>query len=127
MTELDMTYSENLLTAAQKDPLNIKNFYDSILVGNVDNDHIYRIGINDFFLKHWNDLKPAVELFPLPDRYFYQPKTLSLELYGTVDLWLALLRVNGMRNVTEFHNPIIRIYNSGKLRELINIFFKRQG
>lgn len=127
MTDKTIAYADQLIAEAQKDPMNLANFINSILVGNADNDHVYRTTIGDFFLDHWTELAPATELFPLPQEYFYQPKTLSWDLYGTTDLWLALLRVNGMRNVTEFHNPIIRIYNPARLRELIDIFFKREG
>ena len=58
---------------------------------------------------------------------FYKPKMVSMELYGTTELWLSLLRVNEMTNITEFHQPLIKVYNPDQVKELITIFFKREG
>lgn len=123
----ESTYIENFISVNQKEPLSLKNFTETILVGDTDSDHIYRTTIDDFFLQHWHELSSTVELFGLPQEFFYQPKALSLQLYGTTDLWLALLRVNGMKNITEFHYPFIRIYNPARLKKLIDVFFKRDG
>ena len=57
---------------------------------------------------------------------FYKPKMLSYELYGTTELWLAILRANNMKNISEFHYPIIKVYQPDRLKELIKVFFKRE-
>ena len=108
--------------------LSLKNFYQTILTSDInDREHIIRIPIDDFFLKYRRELEPTIQIYNIPDMYFYKPKALSLELYGTTELWLALLRVNRMRNITEFCQSIIQIYNAGMVKELIGIFFKREG
>jgi hypothetical protein len=58
---------------------------------------------------------------------FYRPKSVSLDLYGTTELWLALLRVNDFKSVADFHYNVIKVYSPSDLYELINIFFKREG
>lgn len=124
----DITYIDKYIADGKKETLSLKNFYETILVGNVDKpDHIYRIPINDFFVKHKSELDSIVQYYSIPQSMFYKPKTVSYELYGTTELWLAILRLNGMRNITEFHQPIIKIYNANSLKELIDIFFKRAG
>ena len=124
----DITYIDKYIADGKKETLSLKNFYETILVGNVDKpDHIYRIPINDFFVKHKSELDAIVQYYSVPQSMFYKPKTVSYELYGTTELWLAILRLNGMRNITEFHQPIIKIYNANSLKELIDIFFKRAG
>jgi hypothetical protein len=90
-------------------------------------DHVTRIPISDFFIKYRNQLVDSVQYYNLPESYFYKPKSVSLELYDTTELWLSLLRLNAMRNSTEFHLPIIQVYNPTDIKEFINIFFKREG
>lgn len=122
----DITYIDNYIKEGKQSVLSLRNFYDTILVGDANNEeNIFRIGINDFFLKYRNQLEDSIQYYSLPESMFYKPKLLSLELYGTTELWLSLLRVNDMKSICEFHMPIIKIYNPGDLKELINIFFKR--
>ena len=62
-------------------------------------------------MKYQDELSKAIQLYNIPEAMYYNPKMLSLTLYGTTELWLGLLRVNNMKNVTEFHKPFIKIYN----------------
>ena len=108
--------------------LSLRNFYDTILVTDDDSrDHISRIPIGDFFLNYRNELKDIVQAYTLSDMHFYRPKSLSLELYGTTEMWLSLMRINEFRSIIEFDLPVIKIYNPTAVRELISIFFKREG
>lgn len=121
----NITYMDQYIEDSKKNTLSLKNLYSTLLVKDSNTDHYFRIPWNDFFLKYRTELKPALQYYQISQNLFYKPKTLSLELYGVVDLWLALLRANNMKSVTEFHKPIIVIYAPGKLEELITIFFKR--
>jgi hypothetical protein len=124
----NITYTSSYISDGQNASLSLKNFYETLLVGDIDNtDYYYRIPISDFFIKHRDELSNCIEYYAVPQRMFYQPKTLSYEIYGTTELWLSILRVNNMRHVTEFHQPIIKVYNPDSVKQLINIFFKREG
>ena len=128
MTSDNTTYVDSYISEGQKEVLSLKNFYDTVLTADVNNPtHIIRIPIADFFVKYRKELEPAIQYYNVSDRYFYQPKTLALDLYGTTEMWLSLLRVNNMRNITEFQLPVIKIYNPTDVKELINILFKREG
>ena len=128
MSSPDITYIDKYIADGKKETLSLKNFYETILIGDKNNsDHIFRVPINDFFIKYRKELDSIVQYYSIPQSMFYKPKSVSYELYGTTELWLAILRLNGMRNVTEFHQPIIKIYNVNSLKELIDIFFKRTG
>lgn len=128
MTTKGMTYVNEFIADGQKASLSLKNFYDTILVGDIHNsDHIYRIPIGDFFTKYREQLVTTIQWYNLPQIMFYKPKMVSMELYGTTELWLSLLRVNEMTNITEFHQPMIKVYNPDQVKELITIFFKREG
>ena len=123
----DITYLDQFIADGQNETLSLKNFYDTTLVSNSDKDHIMRIPIDDFFLKHRSDLDPYVQVYKCPQEMFYKPKALSLTTYGTTELWLAILRINNMRNITEFHKPYILMYQPEAVKEIIKIFFKREG
>lgn len=122
------TYIDSYIRDGQQSVLSIGNFYETMLVGNADNpNHIFRIPINDFFIKYKKELEPTIRIFNVPESMFYKPKMVSYNLYDTTELWLGLLRLNNMRNSTEFYHPIIRIYEPTQLKQLINIFFTREG
>lgn len=124
----DITYIDKYIADGKKETISLRNFYETLLVGDVNNpDHIFRIPISDFFVNYKRELDTIVQYYSVPQSMFYKPKSVSFELYGTTELWLALLRLNEMRNITEFHQPIIKIYNANSLKELIDIFFKRMG
>lgn len=128
MAQLDQTYIDTYIKDGQNSVISLKNFYETILTADADNpSHIIRIPIGDFFIKYRNQLAPIVIDYNVSETYYYQPKTLSYDLYNTTEMWLSLLRVNNMRNVTEFHQPVIKIYNPLDVNELINILFKRDG
>lgn len=122
----NVTYMDQYIADGQKATISMRNIYDTILVGNEDSDHIYRIGMDDFFLKYRRQLDQIVQWYNIRETLYYQPKMLSLQLYGTTELWLSILRLNNMKNITEFHYPIIKVYDPAALNELMQIFFKRE-
>lgn len=105
----------------------LENFYDTILVADDPSKYIYRVPIDDFFIRYKDQLKAIETTYALPENLYYKPKALSLLLYNTTEYWLALLRINKMKNITEFCQPLIKVYNSILLKDLVNIFFKREG
>ena len=122
----NITYIDQYITDGNKEVLSLKNFYETILVADKNNsDHAFRIPINDFFIKYQKEFEPLVQLYSVPQSSFYRPKSVSFDLYGTTELWLAIMRLNGMRNITEFHQPLIKMYNPNYVKELIDVYFKR--
>ena len=121
------TYIDRYIRDGQNDSYSLSNFYESVLIANQDKDHIIRVPIGDFFIEHMSDFEHAIQIYNIPQTMFYKPKTLSMEIYGTTELWLAILRVNGMKNISEFHKSVILVWNPNTLRELIDVFFKRKN
>lgn len=117
----DLIYDNN------RSSYTLRNFYDTIIISNETKDDFFKVPYEDFFIKHLSDFKNLTEDYILPETYFYKPKSVSYELYGTTEFWLSILRLNGMKNITEFHIPIIRVYAPQVITEYINIFFKREG
>lgn len=123
----DRTYIDQYINDGMRETLSLHNLYDTILIGNKNNeDNIFRIATNDFFLKHKDELEKIIQIYEVPDTMYYKPKALSLQLYGTTELWLALLRANNMRNVTEFHQKYIKVYQPDLLVDIIKVYFKRE-
>jgi hypothetical protein len=121
----DITYMDDYISDGQSAILRLENFYETIQIENTDGTDKFIIPWSDFFLKYRRELSEITEWKTIPESMFYQPKTASLEMYGTTELWIALLRVNNMKTVADFHYPIIRAYNASNLMDLINIYFKR--
>ena len=128
MTTESITSIDSFIGDGLQTTISLHNLYDTILVGDENNpDHIYRTPIDDFFIKHRQELRPIEQVVKISEPFYYKPKLLSYKLYSTTELWLAILRVNNMRNVSEFCKPYIKIYNPNSLESLIRIFFKREG
>ena len=124
----NITYIDEYINDGKKDARSLMKIYDTKLVGDVNNpSHIYRVPFNDFFLKYKRELSDIMSLYTLDEGLFYKPKALSLQEYGTTEFWIAILRANGMKSVTEFHKPVIWLYDRESLLELVKIFFKREG
>lgn len=121
------TYINRYIQEGENASLSIGNFTESVLLSNADKTHIIRVPFDDFFIKHMDEFNVAIQLYQIPDTMFYKPKLLSLELYGTTELWSGILRLNKMKNITEFHKPVIMVWEPATLKELIDVFFKREG
>lgn len=125
---MDHNWIDKFIEEGQDATLSLKNFYETLLIAdNVNSDHIYRAPFYDFFIEHAKEFEKTIQYYNLPQHMFYRPKTLAFEVYGTTEMWLPILRVNGMVNITEFHQPIIKLYNPNAITGLIEIFFKREG
>lgn len=123
----NITYIDTFIQEGQRATISPKNLYETLLTCDEDQrDHIIRIPIGDFFSRYKMQLSEIIQYYNMSDAYFHKPKLLSLEIYGTTELWIALMRLNGYRNITEFRESMIQVYNPDALRELINIFFKRE-
>lgn len=56
--------------------------------------------------------------------YYQRPKLLSLDLYGTPELWSWLLYINNCKSVANFTNPKLKIFTSDigtAIREILTI------
>jgi len=127
MTENAIMYLDTFISEGNKATVSLHNLYDTQLIMDANNPtHIYRTPFDDFFLKHHNELQSIEKYVQLDQHYYYKPKSVSDILYGTTELWLALLRCNNMKTIPEFCKPIIKIYKPQELADLIRVFFRRE-
>ena len=69
----------------------------------------------------------TIELNPDQFRkYRYKPKTLSYDLYGTIELATALLRINGCVSISEFNKAKIKVFTLSIMDDLLEIMNKEK-
>lgn len=75
--------------------------------------------------RYYDSLKSYIEEKTFTDeefeRYRYNPRFLSYDLYGTPELWADLLYINNMVSVTSFKKRTIKVFTSGIIDALIEI------
>lgn len=52
--------------------------------------------------------------------YQYKPKMFCYHVYGTMELWSLLLRVNNMISIMDFKEKTIKIFNTQVIFDLLN-------
>lgn len=124
---MDHSYIDNFIREGQTETFSLKNFYETKLITNGKRDNFFRIPFYSFFIEHYKDFESEIQFYTLPQNMFYKPKTLSMDIYGTTEMWLPILHLNEMITVAEFHKPIIKVYSPNTIFDLISIFFKREG
>lgn len=123
----DITYIDDYISDGENNARSLSKVYDTMLIGDINNQsHIYRIALDDFFLKYKDELEQTLQLYSVDEILFYKPKALSKQIYGTTEFWIAILRANNMKSITEFCQPVIYLYEPSSLLALIRIFFKRE-
>ena len=127
MEEDIITYSDKLIKTMNKNSIRIDNFHNSLLVSSNPNLHVFKIPLDDLFIKYRNHLLLTVTSKALSREEFFRPKLVSYNLYGTTEYWLALLRLNLMKNVTEFCLPQILVFSPNSFIKLIDLILQQEG
>lgn len=122
-----MDIKEALDTALQGDMTIAKLHYPKVL-----NDG--RLGIKatvnyesrlDYFISSLNDYKSEMTLTQeLYDKYKYNPKMMSYDLYDTTDYWWLLLQANEMHSAVEFNKRKVKYYSKSALKQLIPMILR---
>lgn len=78
--------------------------------------------------KYMDYLQAIIETVKLSDedyiKYKFQPKRLCYDMYGSVDLWSSILRINNLTSATQFTSQTIKVFSTdifNVLNEIINI------
>lgn len=80
----------------------------------------YHHALNDFII----DVEYTDEEFR---KYYQSPKMLSMDLYGTYELWSWLLYINNCKSVANFTNPKLKVFTSNimtAINEILTIYSK---
>lgn len=122
-----MDIKEALDTALQGDMTIAKLHYPKVL-----NDSTLGIKATvnyesrlDYFISSLNDYKSEMTLTQeLYDKYKYNPKMMSYDLYDTTDYWWLLLQANEMHSAVEFNKRKVKYYSKSALKQLIPMILR---
>ena len=122
-----MDIKEALDTALQGDMTIAKLHYPKVL-----NDSTLGIKATvnyesrlDYFISSLNDYKSEMTLTQeLYDKYKYNPKMMSYDLYDTTDYWWLLLQANEMHSAIEFNKRKVKYYSKSALKQLIPMILR---
>lgn len=60
-------------------------------------------------------------------KYRFQPKLLSLDLYGTLELWSAILRINNITSITQFTLTNLKVFTENIFDVINEILILEEG
>ena len=79
----------------------------------------------DHFISSLNKYKSTMTLTEdLYDKYKFNPKMMSYDLYGTVDYWWLLLQANEMHSAVEFNKRTIKYFSASAIKQLIPMILR---
>jgi hypothetical protein len=88
------------------------------------NDTTIKIPFNPLFSKYKEYFDDLTYTVPLSEkeqnRFRFQPKRVSLEMYGTVDYWSLILYINECPSVIDFEPEKLTLIFNDKISEFIN-------
>lgn len=75
--------------------------------------------------RYYDSLKPYITTKTFTkeewEKYKFNPRTLSYDLYGTPELWADILYINNMVSVAEFKKETIKVFEESILDAIIEI------
>lgn len=113
----------------EKSKDNSVQFHNSSYFKNVDGQIIEDMNI--FRDRYYPQLMAYTEEYTISDSDFikikYKPKTLSAQLYGSIDYWYILLIVNKMFSIMDFNRKTIRVLTIEGINYIKNVLMKEEA
>ena len=102
------------------------NKTNKISEDNISLYHKYPDGLviqdpSNLYRQHLGYLKQFTYNYKLGQDYMYNPRKLAEDLYGSVDLYLLLLELNGIPSPMYFNKINIIIFDPSKINILMNL------
>lgn len=105
--EFIQEYNRDTLT---KDKIQFKN------IEIMDDDKKMIIPYEDIFHRYRADLASLIVCRELTEnekrRWFYNPKVMSYDLYGTTELWFTIIELNEIYSLTQLNMSPMKMYSS---------------
>lgn len=94
-------------------PFSANTLHFKKIITNTSSDN-FIILMNPIFDKYYELLKNYISEVNLTDeeynKYIYKPKLLSLDIYGTTELYFLLLKINNMTSIIDFNKQNIKVF-----------------
>lgn len=104
--------------------ISYRMLHNNIIINDASSNRKIEVPYQSLINKYRYILSDITVSVNLDDRlaryYLYNPKLLSYDLYGTVELWSELMRLNNWYSITQFKPVKIKIYNPNKLKAYLN-------
>jgi hypothetical protein len=104
--------------------LSYRMLHNNATIYDINNNTKINLPFESVVNKYKDILTDIVAIINLDDRlarhYLFKPKMLSYDLYGTVELWSELLRLNNWSSISEFKPVRIKIYDPARFKSYLN-------
>lgn len=82
--------------------------------------------VNDY-MDELRNASPIVELTVEEQvKYYYKPKLLCSDVYGTPEIYFLILLINDMADVKEFTKPHIKMLRTDHLNEILSSIYNAE-
>ena len=117
-----------LVNHIKSEDISYRNLHTNIYLRGKDSNGVestISVPYHSVMRDYMNAFKDAVVTIKLDDleisKYRYKPKRMSNDLYGTPELWSAILELNGCASLIDFTlDKPIKLYDPRKLKGLLN-------
>ena len=122
--KIPSTVTEQISTIESMD-ISYRTLHDAAILHNKENDSTIRIPFASLIDKYSNYLYEIIitlESDATTDLtvYRYNPRKLSLDIYGTTEFWDSILLLNNCKSVIDFDLREIKIYDPTRFKDYLN-------
>lgn len=104
--------------------ISYRNLHEDMIINDPDKDYSIRVPFSSLITKYRHYLYDIIVTRELDNneisKYKFNPKALSLDLYGTPELWDTLLFLNDCKSKIDFNPEIVSYYDPMRLKSYIN-------
>ena len=113
---------QELIDSIKTEEISYRNLHTNIyIINKEDTIKIPYKSIVRQYLPYFKQIAVDVPLTaPEIPKYRFKPKLLSYHLYGTTELWSALLELNNMVSVIEFDRDTYKVFDPTQFKILLN-------
>ena len=113
---------QELIDSVNDMEISYRNLHTNVYIKNKDD--IIKIPYKSIIREYLPYFKSSVvELKLGPEeapKYKFKPKKLSYDLYGTTELWSALLELNQLYSIIEFDKEVYKVFEPKEFMKLLN-------
>lgn len=113
---------QELIDSVNDMEISYRNLHTNVYIKNKED--IIKIPYKSIIRDYLPFLKQSVVELPLTPNevvlYRYKPKKLSLDLYGTTELWSALLEINHLYSTVDFNLEKVKVFEPKEFKKLLN-------
>ena len=113
---------QELIDSVNDMEISYRNLHTNVYIKNKDDT--IKIPYKSIIMEYLPYFKSSVvELKLSPEevsKYRFKPKKLSYDLYGTTELWSALLELNQLYSIIEFNKEVYKVFEPKEFMTLLN-------